>query len=363
MNTLQQALESAILDVLADQDSDASPDELIARATELIPDLVDTVATSMLATIKSEAKTGLETGRESLRKFEERLVQRWQKPLDLLDLFISVCVEAGYDFNKSHREDAVRSNDALFEALTRLHARACQIASAILVLLRSGYADDAHARWRALHEISVVTHFLADAGQDAAERYLLHDAVQRYKMALQYQKHAKALNQVPLPNEEFQTLKKLRDNLVDHFGKPFKEEYGWAASSLSKKRPTIVDIEVSVNLEHWRPYYRMASDNVHANVHSTYSKLSVMPQTDEVLLAGPSNAGLADPGHSTAISLHQVTIALLSTNTSFDHVVVMRILEELVDEIGEAFLKAHRELEKSNRSILQPSSSRLVPGS
>ena len=29
------------------------------------------------------------------------------------------------------------------------------------------------------------------------------------------------------------------------------------------------------------------------------------------MLAGPSNAGLADPGNGTLISLHQVTVALL----------------------------------------------------
>ncbi len=344
-NTLQRALEFALSEILEGETSHMSTDEIIAKAMDLIPDLVETTAESMLTTIKSEAESGLEAERDSLRKFEERLFQRWQKPLNLLDLFISLCVEAGYEFNKSHREHAVRTNDALFEALTRLHARACQIASAILVLLRSGFADDAHARWRALHEISVVSQFLGDAGEDTAERYLLHDVVQRYKLAIQYQKHAKALNEDPLPTEEFEILKTRRDDLVKRYGKPFKEEYGWAASVLGKKRPTIVDIEDSVNLEHWRPYYRMASDNVHANVHSTYSKLGVMPQKGDVLLAGPSNAGLADPGHSAAISLHQVTLALLATKASFDAIVVMRILEDLVDEIGVAFLKAHRELE------------------
>ena len=113
--------------------------------------------------------------REYQQQFEERLRNHWQKPLELLDLLISLATEGGDEFNETFKEEAGRSNDPVFKALTLLHARACQIASAILVLLRSGYADDAHARWRTLHEISVVSIFIGERGKNVAERYLLHD--------------------------------------------------------------------------------------------------------------------------------------------------------------------------------------------
>ena len=100
--------------------------------------------------------TGLKEKWEYQQQFEERLRKHWGKPLKLLDLFISLATEAGDEFNKTFRDEAARSNDAVFKALTLLHARGCQVASATLVLLRSGYSDDAHARWRALHEIAVV---------------------------------------------------------------------------------------------------------------------------------------------------------------------------------------------------------------
>ena len=95
-----------------------------------------------------------------------------------------------------------------------------------------------------------------------------------------------------------------------------------------------------------RPYYRMASDNVHPNSHGAYFRLGLhSSQEKEVLLAGPSNVGLADPGHSTAISLMQLSTTLLATESSFDCVVTMKILAELTDAVGEAFLKVHQELE------------------
>ena len=42
------------------------------------------------------------------------------------------------DFNDEFREDAARSGNAGFEGLTRLHAKACQVASVILTLLALG---------------------------------------------------------------------------------------------------------------------------------------------------------------------------------------------------------------------------------
>ena len=55
--------------------------------------------------------------------------------------------------------------------------------------------------------------------------------------------------------------------------------------------------------------------------------------------------GWPDPGHSTAISLLQLTTTLLATESDLDCVVTMKILAELTNEVGEAFLKVHQELE------------------
>ena len=260
-------------EILSDEDPIDNLDDLKALIASEVPDLADSIAESMLTTVKKDAPAGLREKREYQQQFEERLKNHWQKPLELLDLFISLATEAGDEFNKTCRDDAARSNDAMFKALTLLHARACQVASAILLLLRSGYADDAHARWRALHEISVVGHFISEKGLDVAERYLLHDTIQRYKLALKHRKHAEAINEEPIPRQEFEELRAERDKLVARFGKSFKENYGWAASALGKDSPSFENIEESVELEHWRPYYGMASDNVHANAHGAYYRL------------------------------------------------------------------------------------------
>ncbi len=185
MNTLQEILNS----VLADSDHDEYSDDLQAASTDIILSYADPIADSILARLKQNSQSMLKQKWRDQRQFEKRLKKRWRRPLDLLNLFISIAIEAGDDFNREFRNAAARSSDTVFEALTRMHARACQVSSAILVLLRSGYADDAHARWRTLHEISVISSFISEHGQELAERYLLHDTIQRYKMACQHQKY------------------------------------------------------------------------------------------------------------------------------------------------------------------------------
>ena len=346
MYGLQEALDSSISQFLSESGKEDKRDQTLAGLNKIIPDVSDEVAEDVLETIKKDAFSGhLESEREERRQFEKRLGELWGEPLDLLELFIRLAFEAGDDFNKEYREDAVVSNDAVFEALTRLHARACQVSSAILVLMKAGYADDADARWRTLHEIAVVSNFVSQHGQGLAERYLLHEVIQQFKLAREHQTFHSRINEEPISDEEFGELEALQKELVNQFGKQFKEDYGWAAEVLGVDRPTFRMIEEQANLDHLRPYYRMASDNVHANSHGANFKLGLHLAEEKVLLAGPSNAGLAEPGHSTAISLNQVTLDLLYTRLSFDTLVAMKMFTTFVGEIGESFLKAHQEYE------------------
>ena len=99
-----------------------------------------------------------------------------------------------------------------------------------------------------------------------------------------------------------QTIKKIEDDraqALETYGPEFRKLYEWAAKHLAKRDPTIADIQEAAGIEHLGPYYRMASHNVHANPRGVFFKLGLIGEL-EVLLAGPSNAGLADPGHATA---------------------------------------------------------------
>ena len=90
----------------------------------------------------------------------------------------------------------------------------------------------------------------------------------------------------------------------------------------------------------------MSSHGVHANPKGITFNIGVSGR-GELLLAGPSNAGLADPGHSACISLSQVTTTLLTLRPDdFDGVTSAKALHHFVREAGEEFIAAHRALEK-----------------
>lgn len=300
----------------------------------------------VLSKLKDDAPRMLKEHEAIKSNFEQHLWQRWGRGLKLLKMFIVIAFEAGEDFNGEFRESAAQESDCVFDVLTRLHARSCQIANEILTLLSSGYADGAHARWRSMHEITVTGYFVSRFGQNVAERYLLHNNVESYRAALQYQRYFSQLGYEPLTEQELIKIQASYQRLIDRFGNWYANNYGWAAQALNKAQPTFSDIEKAIGLEHWRPHYKFASDNVHANPKGTFYKLGLYSNKQELLLAGPSEAGFTDPAHSAAISLLQITSSLLTLKPNIDRLSICYMLSTLAEEIGDTFLSIQKAQEE-----------------
>ncbi len=334
LNIILSALEKSNIDL-------ENADEIIAK---VLPDTLSETANSTLNNLKSSAPTMLKSRRKLTAGFESRIQKVWGKSLDLLEMLIAIALEAGEEFNKQFRPTATESHDYVFDVLTRLHARGCQISLEILTLLKSGYADGADARWRTLHEIAATAFFIAKYGNDVAERYLLYEIIESYEAMRPYQEYCKKLKNEPLSAKEVSKLTSARDSLIKRFGANFGKKYGWASEVLKPKNPSFRAIEDGAGIGHLRPYYKMSSYNVHANAKGIKFKLGLSPNI-YLLLAGPSNAGLADPGHSTAISLNQITVALLKTRINFDRLLILQTMVKLSDEIGDVFISAHNYVE------------------
>lgn len=302
---------------------------------------------ALLGRLRKMAPDMLED-RERLRiEFENYITDRWGRALNLFRMFFEITIEAGQEFNEKYRPEAARNDDILFDILVRLHARACQIGFEIYTLMRSGFADGAHARWRSLHETVVVACFLKKHGLETARAYLAHEVIESFKATNDYQKYHQRLGYDPVDDAEFAELKKHRDSIIEKYGSDFGSNYGWAAKVLKVKSPRFSDLEENVEFDHMRPYYRMASHNVHANPKSIKFKLGQHPANTDHLLAGASVFGLADPGVNTTISIYQITTTLLTFNANMDWLVVLNILKELLGEVEEAFNDAAQEIEET----------------
>jgi hypothetical protein len=287
---------------------------------------------------------------EDRAAFEASIRDRWGDALDLFEVFHVICLEAGESFNARHRPTAAATNDCVFDALTRIHARACLVAGEVLTLLRAGYPSGAHTRWRTIHELAVVAFFIREHGSETARRYLLHDGIQTHKAALSYREHHARLGYEPMPDEEFEGIQRRRDALVAEFNPQFADQYGWAADALGRPAYSFRPIEEAVSLDHMRAHYKMASHPVHPNVRGSFFDLGLAPGRD-VLLAGPSMFGFVDPGYAACLSLYQTTVCLLNDKADLDGSLVMVALQELLPRVGEAFLEADTRQEERDATV------------
>jgi Family of unknown function (DUF5677) len=306
------------------------------RLSDLVLDTSKDLSATILLDLKRRWREESNRHQSEVNGFRKRLQDRWKEPLEGLRMLLAMATELSAEIYAELAKSPDPARKYLIDVLTRSHARACQLTEEIVWLLSGGFADGAMARWRTLHEVSVVTSFIAAHGEELAERYILHQIVESKKAAGDYQRCYQRLGYEALDEKEVKSLETSCTALVRRFGSDFEHAYGWAAQHIRKSRPTIADIERAAGIDHLRAHYRMASHNVHANPKSVYFQLGVMGEP-EVLLAGPSNAGLADPGHAAAISLAHVSATLVTLDSTLDNVTALRMIAQLVNEVGEAF--------------------------
>ncbi len=321
----------------------------VRRAIEkAIPETVKTSSEIIYKSFRANRRITLATIEDRRSVFERRLQQFWRVPIETLDIFIDAAQLAGSEFNEEHRDEAVRYKDFTFEALVRLHARACKTAQEILALIRAGFADGANARWRTMHEVLVVAAFLAEHDKDVANRYLLHQHADSYRAGLQLNEFHRRLGYTKIPAKEMRNRKAVLDRLTQQFGDEYKNDYGWAATALGKKNPRFSEIESSIRMSHWRPHYKLASQSVHAGPRAAYFSLGLMGDTDR-MLAGASNTGFADPAKSAAFTLLQITGLLLHSKPTIDSLAMISVLTKMATGVADAFSKKQMRLEELER--------------
>ena len=301
----------------------------------------------------------LEDQRNYEEGFEERLYERWQEPLDLLELLIRIAMEYGQNQKNKLDDITVDTNKYKFGALVKIHARACLVSNEILSLLKAGYADGANARWRTLYELAVVSSFLSKRDNDVSERYLDYDTVVRHKNVIHYQDYHKKLGYHPFTEEEIQEIKNERRRLCKQkYDMDFCEKkWGWipndVKSQQGKSQRGFTGLAKHVELDHWLPFYYLSSAALHGLSSGFYS-LALINQ-DAYLLCGPSNYGLVDPLQNASISLYQITVALLNLRPDFESLVLMHTMESLVSEIGHKAVNIQKTIEKEESTCIHTS--------
>jgi hypothetical protein len=214
--------------------------------------------------------------------------------------------------------------------------RYVRVGNEVLCLAENGYASGALARWRTMHEIGVVCLFLREHEPELSRRYLLFDAIDSYKSAYTHDQYADRLNCFRPSPEEMATVHAAREALKKEFGDEFERPYGWAHGAV-KGKPTFDAIQAAVELDHWHPRIKLASQETHAEAKPTYWNLSAGTQ-DKGLLVGSSPEGLAEALHPMMISLNMASASLVAQWPSDSRILHLKVLDELAGRGGEALL-------------------------
>lgn len=326
---------------------------IVKAGVRAIPKTTDDQAAFVLKRLTAGWPAQHRRQRRAFRGFQTRLLKRWGRALGELDMLITISREFGGQVATAVLRPEFKAPH-LAEVLIRLHARACQIASEVHVLLSAGYADGAMARCRTLHEIAIVSFFIQQHGEETAVRYLAHDAIESWRAAVDFNKHARALKMPRYTRAQIARFDAARNGVLARFGPSFDGHYGWAAhinKKDGKPHRTFGDLEEST-LPHLRPYYQFASHNVHAKSKGVLLRLGLTNES-ELLLSGASNVGLSDPGQNAALFLAQITTAMALLQSTFETITTMKIVNRLQKRVGELFVKAHRRLEADHRRQLE----------
>lgn len=302
----------------------------------------------LLNALKEDSAGMLEEHRCFRQEFESRLLRRWRKPINLLETLIVISVETGEQLSDEYRQEAISKNDYIFEALIRNHSRACQVAYEILCLLKGGFADGAVARWRTLHELSVLSNFVSEHNNQTAKRYLDYEVIENYYEMLEYQKQCNKLKHEPLSEGELDKLNTERCRLISEYGKDFDKQFGWVADVLPEEKRNFKGLEDETQLNHLRPYYKFACNSVHLGPKGSNYSLGLRKRfrSGNLLLCGASNYGLSVPGQNTSISLTQITASLVTVNTNYERLMILNSMLKLNDEICNSFVSTQKQIDK-----------------
>lgn len=327
---------------MSDQDSKTTQEqEYSQQVTELVGE--------MLSNFEAWARDLLAYSRGEEAAFQARLRVRWQHAFDLFELAFTEGQRLGHDINEEQRPQAVIDNDLVFETLAILHARAALITSEVYILLRSGHPIGAFARWRSLYELLVVSRLVREHGADLAERFLLHEHVQRWMAVENYQKHAAALGEELLSEQYVEELNRGVEKLRAKYGDRYCKPYGWARSLIPNGKINIDELAKHAKLDHLRPYYGLASDGIHPDIKGLHRTTFTMGEN--LLLAGPTNYGLADPGQWTLWAFSECTSVFASLKPSPENDAALVRLSLLVSRASKEFVTTQLEIEKEEQEL------------
>ena len=286
--------------------------------------------------------------REKEQNYKDNLYNDYKKGFDSLQIFIDLNKYCGKRNLEIYEKKNDKTDSKKQMLLFRIQSRTCQVATEIQTLLRYGYPDGAFARWRTIHELSVIFFVLFENKVKLSEMFMDYSVIERLKRAKDFEDQHHKINWPPLDKDNLRELSDEKTILIEKYGKEFAGNYGWTLDILPKGKRNFRELEKLVGLDFMRPFYSWSNDNVHPGISGLITRMGQIEKgrTSYLKMAGPSYYGLAAPAQFTSSSLLLMTDKILESNWDFESQVIYTLLEELDKEIKDTFFDSQLDLKR-----------------
>lgn len=290
------AVQTVLKNKIRDGMSEEEIDQFFAEESfgKKYADIINMIADDSVKTIEAIMFEKVLEERANTDEFIARQNQRWGKAFVASEAMYICILESAEEYSKYVLEHYKDEKSSLYPVLRYIHGRAMQIYLEILCLNKNGFADAAYARWRSLYELSITSAFIKRYGEVVAKAFLHSaDTEDRYEWARQ----------------------------ADCF-KNFKGKY-----------VRFADIQRNCELatDEWKKEYTFVNQLVHASPQGTMYRLGC--KTNDVLLVGRSDWGMAISAMHAAISLSQITSDFFSVFHHGDSLAALLTFHKWVEKI------------------------------
>ncbi|TLX74924.1 hypothetical protein E9993_11035 [Labilibacter sediminis] len=328
-NTINNAVNTLML---SDEQIDA---ELAPKLDELIANYADNISKLYLDNHKFKIENFL----DSHFKNQKAIVENSKESFEAFILYINACVIV-YD-------KIVESINGKEVNLTRklnllLYGLVLRRAQEIADLLIDGYIDGAMIIWRSMYENSISMLVLASENNiELSQRFYDHSIRNSKRKITCYNENFEALKFKPLPESTQINVEDQQNKMIAKYGKEFlKNDYGWA-DILFKGKANFKLLEEKIEMNKYRPYYVLCSEQIHSNFNGFNSYMErnkiILPR---LLKQEIDLKSFIDPMQFTISILHEVNNYILweysvkeeqNTNLLF----LKRIFEKMLNTFDE----------------------------
>ena len=320
--------------------------ELSEMMTKVTTEYADDISQILYTEVKKSYLNFEKENSENLIAFLYEQDKKWGKILTKANYFITLSEEIGKEVFEQWKKYKKLSQKK-YLALIKIHARSVQIAREIFCLSENGFADGALSRWRSLHELEVISIFLAEQNNNVSERYLEHEDIKKYLDVKEYNKYFKKLKQSPPDKNNYRRLYRKYQKLISKYGKQyqFNGGYGWIPPKTlrnpkTKKllpQQTFNNLEIHTDRAHYIPYFRLSSNSVHGGASGFYRVGLAEDSQEKVLLTGRTTTGISEPLELMLISMNLISTNLLPLEKDLSYFyqsfLEIKVLHLLLDEI------------------------------